>query len=1116
MPTPCGAVRCSPCEIASYLHVPCRDIGVRRGRQSGTYGDRRGKTVPSDSGHSILQDKAAGPGARQEVLQAPGADSEARIGRVDAHQEEGLGKDWENSCHGGGAPAVAVPSSSGEIEADRAAIDVIQAQCDRDGRKRKRDFWRQGVSALGKCSSNGLPDNCVASFLHVFVTCADEKEISCRDIRVLSQDGASRPGCGPQFVRGGACKVGGQGNVRDTHERVRPSPPAERKEGGIEAATCTSSYERGRRDHRRDSGGGGAITPELAPVPGEVARLSSVLGGVASAGPRIGGRSGGKLGTCAQADRHSGIGKVGNKDIDQRSVMLRACYKCGGGVFRLEQQAHAGIACDGASHVGDRSLLGRPYFPCYTCGLDWCEVCASMLQPSVGADVIRIKLQYDKSEAEEPTLKLGWAHAISKRGTVAGSGPRPRRDHGHLVPRAQLHEAVERCQGLEREVTALQAELKLQNDKCLSGLQPTRKRSALGRSLHEQTGRPPFDSPPPLMAPLKDDCKRALHHERRAYQEKYCSTQLLRMKKEVAQAQDEAASARQRAAEITETGQQKEDMLRKRLRCQRTEHLEEVSDLMTSLQSSHAKEMELQELRLQQKHDMEMRSLRQALAEQEVTHAEEIRLLRGEAQALRWLQREQTRQVREEVLSESAAKIEYLRAEWEREREADRRRWETENEAVVAELRTELAIVDRALRSRRAEMRNEQVRFGKTLAKKNAQIARLQKEKSDIDAEVDGISGGGAGRPAPGLRRQLQRVSTQLDSLCEKLQLRSTQLPALLSISETEGCVPVELDRHGNSLFFYNVRFVAAALRDRHPDVIAAALHRNNQIDAILRTRRLQPAVKGEVERCLSVLQRHWSARHSVILMSEVHTSRPEFDALRHLLSFVYHRSKDAYERIPVWTNPTDPADKLFAPTLAARQPREAERALIYGKCNAQSSDDGLFSGVADLQKAVEDYVTHYWSALDPGVQTGHTPLMITLTGDATGGWRGDAVTHGEIGIGSWAAGKAQSKLTLLPIFLMEGDDSAENLRNRMAKVAASYNAMKKKGSLTVTIKDKPICLRTKLLVAADFQFFKAQLNMSKYTSAIWCTCKLDAMYKSPADPVGTWEEVHPYYARAP
>lgn len=94
----------------------------------------------------------------------------------------------------------------------------------------------------------------------------------------------------------------------------------------------------------------------------------------------------------------------------------------------------------------------------------------------------------------------------------------------------------------------------------------------------------------------------------------------------------------------------------------------------------------------------------------------------------------------------------------------------------------------------------------------------------------------------------------------------------------------------------------------------------------------------------------------------------------------------------------------------------------------------------------------HFWWALDPRVQEGSAPLTLVLTGDATGGWRGDAVTHGELGIGSWAKGKAQSRLTLVPLFLFEGDDSAENLRNRASGIATAFNKLHERGRLTLTI----------------------------------------------------------------
>ena len=245
----------------------------------------------------------------------------------------------------------------------------------------------------------------------------------------------------------------------------------------------------------------------------------------------------------------------------------------------------------------------------------------------------------------------------------------------------------------------------------------------------------------------------------------------------------------------------------------------------------------------------------------------------------------------------------------------------------------------------------------------------------------------------------------------------------------------------------------------------------------------------------------------AVILMAEVHTSRSEFDTLRHLLSFIYDRDADMYQRIIAWANPHNSSDILYVPALSARGPREAEREKVYRKCGAEASKDGMYCGVKDLEAAAIDMVQHYWDALDPAVQTGETELMLVLTGDATGGWRGDAVTHGELGIGSWAKGKAQSKLTLLPIFLMEGDDGAANLRNRCGVVATAYNKLKAKGSLTVTIQGREIQLKLKLLAAADFQFFKAIMNMSKYTSAIWCTCLLSNLYKRPDAPAKTWAD---------
>ena len=433
------------------------------------------------------------------------------------------------------------------------------------------------------------------------------------------------------------------------------------------------------------------------------------------------------------------------------------------------------------------------------------------------------------------------------------------------------------------------------------------------------------------------------------------------------------------------------------------------------------------------------------------------------------------------------------------EREADLMAERTLQDALESEVTTEqLARDAEAARHRQAE-----TEAAERIQALQAQLDAGTRSEVKVVAKVLGgsIRGlerqqhGGRGVPKGGLISRLEKSERKLKSLKGQVGVQSAKVPPR---SFSEG------DRHA---YNDNVTHISTVLKDRPPTAISAALERNGQIEALLQTKKLQSHVKTIIAGVLAVIQKHWGARHAVIVMSEVHTSRSEFDTLRHLLSFIYDRDTDMYRRIAVWTNPFAPDDQ-FVPTLASRKPREEERAAVYSKCEAVASDDGMFCGLDNLEKAAAGMVSHYWDALDPAVQVGANNLMLVLTGDATGGWRGDSVTHGELGIGSWRAGKAQSKLTLLPLFIMEGDDGAKNLRNQAARVAEMYNALKRKGTLTVVVGETEIVLRVDLRIAADFQFFKAILNMSKYSSAIWCMCTLDNLFKVPASRAETWEEV--------
>ena len=125
-----------------------------------------------------------------------------------------------------------------------------------------------------------------------------------------------------------------------------------------------------------------------------------------------------------------------------------------------------------------------------------------------------------------------------------------------------------------------------------------------------------------------------------------------------------------------------------------------------------------------------------------------------------------------------------------------------------------------------------------------------------------------------------------------------------------------------------NVRMLAAALKGRDASEIMAAMARNGRetIHALLQTPEMQPFIKEIIEKVLDVIQQHWSPRQAVFLMAEVHTSRSEFDTLRHLLSFIYNPETDRFEHIPVWVNPHDEGHSLDLPTLVSRVACRARR----------------------------------------------------------------------------------------------------------------------------------------------------------------------------------------------
>lgn len=218
--------------------------------------------------------------------------------------------------------------------------------------------------------------------------------------------------------------------------------------------------------------------------------------------------------------------------------------------------------------------------------------------------------------------------------------------------------------------------------------------------------------------------------------------------------------------------------------------------------------------------------------------------------------------------------------------------------------------------------------------------ARAGYSRDELHEQVHGKCTGRRGRPLPALLAKLAKAEASVTVLREQLNLGDDRL--------IPSCDPLEddlFDRRGNKTYQRNVQCVAALLGSRTVAVVAAALKRCSMISQLLQTKEFQPLLRDQMKTVLSRIQSHWSPRQAVMLMLEVHTSRDEFDALRHLLSFTYDRQSDSYQKISVWSNPFDRNDCLLMPTLAGRCLRERDRASLFSRCGVTSSGMGSSPG---------------------------------------------------------------------------------------------------------------------------------------------------------------------------
>jgi hypothetical protein len=246
-----------------------------------------------------------------------------------------------------------------------------------------------------------------------------------------------------------------------------------------------------------------------------------------------------------------------------------------------------------------------------------------------------------------------------------------------------------------------------------------------------------------------------------------------------------------------------------------------------------------------------------------------------------------------------------------------------------------------------------------------------------------------------------------------------------------------------------SVRHMAAVLQGRgegdNINLIADALQRAGYLERLLHEAdRVQPLVKGIVKDVVNNTQKHWSSRHAVHVWDRLELSRSQMETLRHLLSYVYDAATDGYVPIKAWVNPADDGDFVLSAVLAGRTARETEFNKIAATMNIVVGANGRCE--RDAIECTSRLYSNFIKALRSNFSNVR-PAQPILFLDGTGGALGRGICHGEMGCADFTSvgdcDTKQSRASLQPLFLYEGNDHAKALRDNLDLAMTSYNKVR-------------------------------------------------------------------------
>ena len=389
---------------------------------------------------------------------------------------------------------------------------------------------------------------------------------------------------------------------------------------------------------------------------------------------------------------------------------------------------------------------------------------------------------------------------------------------------------------------------------------------------------------------------------------------------------------------------------------------------------------------------------------------------------------------------------------------------------------------------------------------RDEEIDELQHELSTARAKLDDLTKG----PGSGRRHDANAAAYLATLTCEigldpgrvSVPPRSSESKASQRRSVTHMAVVISGRGEGDDI-----------------DLVADALERCGYLEKLVEAPRFQSEVKRIVEDAVGKVQSHWSARHAVHVWDRLELSRSQMETLSHLLSFVYNPATDKYDPITVWKNPTDSTDFVLTARLAGRKAREKKLDEIASTMGITVGSNGRCE--RDATECTSLLYSTYANALRAEYSS-ERPAQPVLFLDGTGSGLGKGICHGEIGCADFIAvgdsDARQSRATLQPLFLYEGNDHSEDLRSNLDLAIKSYNKLVDAGTFERTIERNGIMVTESIparcLTAADMQGAKATYGMKSQSHSVWCKCQKGEggpQHKYPTTAVESYEEMLAY-----